>query len=173
MSEKNDQIIVVGHRNPDTDAITAALIYTKFLRRMNFNAKAYRLGELNNETKFVLKCAGVEQPEMIPDDLPQGTQVALVDHNESKENFDEFIILFNILGQQSIKDLKKFRVTHVVDHHKLGDLTTSEPVYLRFEPVGCTATILTKLFREHNFDIDQKMAFLLISAILSDTLHFR
>ncbi len=78
-----------------------------------------------------------------------------------------------ILGQQSLKDLKKMRVTHVVDHHKLGDLTTSEPVYLRFEPVGCTATILTKLFREHNLEIDQTMAVLLISAILSDTLHFR
>jgi len=64
-------------------------------------------------------------------------------------------------------------VTHVVDHHKLGDLKTSEPVYLRFEPVGCTATILTKLFRENSLEIDQKMAFLLISGILSDTLHFR
>ena len=95
MNEKNEQVIVVGHRNPDTDAITAALIYAEFLRRINVNAKAYRLGELNNETKFVLKCAGVEQPEMIPDDLPQGTQVALVDHNESKEHFDERIVLFN------------------------------------------------------------------------------
>jgi len=65
------------------------------------------------------------------------------------------------------------RVTHVVDHHKLGDLTTSEPVYLRFEPVGCTGTILTKLFNEHQLEIDQKLATLLLSAILSDTLHFR
>lgn len=72
-----------------------------------------------------------------------------------------------------MKDLKKMRVTRVVDHHKLGDLTTSEPVYLRFEPVGCTATILTKLFRENSMEIDQKLAFLLTSAILSDTLHFR
>lgn len=87
MSDKNDPVYVVGHRNPDTDAITAAIVYTEFLRRMNVNAKAYRLGDLNNETKFVLKCAGVEPPEMIPDDLPQGTQVALVDHNESMEKW--------------------------------------------------------------------------------------
>lgn len=78
-----------------------------------------------------------------------------------------------MLGEQSMKDLKKMRVTHVVDHHKLGDLSTSEPVYLRFEPAGCTATILTKLFRENNLEIDQKLAILLISAIFSDTLHFR
>lgn len=72
-----------------------------------------------------------------------------------------------------MKNVKKMRVTHVIDHHKIGDLTTSEPIFIRFEPVGCTATILTKLYRENNIDIDQNMAFLMISAILSDTLHFR
>jgi manganese-dependent inorganic pyrophosphatase len=85
MSDENKEVIVVGHRNPDTDAITAALVYADFLRRMNVNAKAYRLGDLNNETKFVLKTAGVEEPGMIPDNVPEGTQVALVDHNESKK----------------------------------------------------------------------------------------
>lgn len=70
-------------------------------------------------------------------------------------------------------NLKTMRVTHVIDHHKLGDLTTSEPAYLRFEPVGSTATILTKLYREDKFPINKQTALLLISAILSDTLHFR
>ncbi len=83
MSDKNDEVIVIGHCNPDTDAITAALVYSDFLRRMNINAKAYRLGDLNNETKFVLKSADVEAPDMIPDNVPEGTQVVLVDHNES------------------------------------------------------------------------------------------
>ncbi len=158
MGDNKEEVIVVGHLNPDTDAITAALVYAEFLRRMNVNAKAYRLGHLNNETKFVLKTVGVEEPEMIPDNVPEGTEVALVDHNES---------------QQSMKDLDKMRVTRIVDHHKLGGLTTPEPLYLRFEPVGCTATILTKLFRENNLEIDKKIASLLISAILSDTLHFQ
>lgn len=72
-----------------------------------------------------------------------------------------------------MENLDKMHVTHVVDHHKLGDLTTPAPVFLRFEPVGCTATILTKLFRENCLEMDQKTAFLLTSAILSDTLHFR
>jgi len=89
MNDINNQIVVFGHRNPDTDAITAALVYAEFLRRMNVNAKAYRLGDLNNETKFVLQTAGVEQPDMIPENIPEGTQVALVDHNESrKSNFE-------------------------------------------------------------------------------------
>ena len=177
MSNKNKETIVVGHRNPDTDAITATLVFSDFLRRMNVNAKPYRLGDLNNETKFILKAAGVKEPEMLPDDVPDGTEVALVDHNESRRFvFNCFIhnlFSFLHLGEQSMKNLKKMRVTHVIDHHKLGDLTTSEPAYLRFETVGCCATILTKLYRENNLDIDQKMAFLLTSAILSDTLHFR
>jgi manganese-dependent inorganic pyrophosphatase len=72
-----------------------------------------------------------------------------------------------------MKNLNKMNVMYVVDHHKLGDLTTPHPVYLRFEPVGCTATILTKLYRENQLNIDEKTALLLVSAILSDTLHFR
>jgi manganese-dependent inorganic pyrophosphatase len=84
MGNQNKELIVLGHRNPDTDAITAAIVYTDFLRQMNVTAKAYRLGDLNNETKFVLKTADVKEPEMLPDNIPDGTEVALVDHNESK-----------------------------------------------------------------------------------------
>ncbi|CAF1413021.1 unnamed protein product [Rotaria sordida] len=153
-----NQVFVFGHRNPDTDAIVSALVYAAFLRRMKINAKAYRLGNLNKETQFVLKTAGIQPPNMLPSDLANGTAVALVDHNES---------------QQSMENLKNMRVKYVVDHHKLGDLTTSEPIYIRFEPVGCTATILTKMYRENQLRISQKIALLLIPAILSDTLHFR
>ncbi|CAF2376076.1 unnamed protein product [Rotaria sp. Silwood2] len=157
MNNKNE-IMVFGHRNSDTDSIITALVFADFLRRIKINAKAYRLSDLDNETKFVLKTVGIEQPDMLPNNLPDGTEVALMDHNES---------------QHSMENLKKMRVTYVIDHHKLGDLTTSEPVFLRFEPVGSAATILTKLHIEHQLDIDQKTALLLISAIISDTLHFR
>jgi nanoRNase/pAp phosphatase (c-di-AMP/oligoRNAs hydrolase) len=81
-----NKVFVFGHRNPDTDTITSALIYASFLRSTHINAKAYRLGDLNNETKFVLKTAGIEEPDMLPDHLANGTQVALVDHNESELN---------------------------------------------------------------------------------------
>ena len=82
-SDKYQETLVLGHRNPDTDAITAAIVYADFLNRMNIKAKAYRLGDLNNETKFVLKTVGIQAPEMLPKDVPDGTAVALVDHNES------------------------------------------------------------------------------------------
>lgn len=150
-------ISVFGHLNPDTDAITAAVVYANFLHRTGHDATAYRLGEPNLETVFVLREAGLDLPPLLTE-LPAGSQVALVDHNESA---------------QSIPGLHDLNVTHVVDHHKLGDLVTNMPLYLRFEPLGSTATVLTKLHREANLPLDPSDARLLLSAILSDTLHFR
>ena len=91
-------LVVIGHRNPDTDAITAAIVYTHLLRQLQFKANAYRLGELNNETKFVLKAADVQQPDMLPDSLPDGTNVALVDHNESNACIDALSVFHFIPG---------------------------------------------------------------------------
>lgn len=79
-----NEVFVFGHRNPDTDAVASALVYADFLRRGKINAKAYRLGDLNNETKFVLKKAGIKIPDPLPSHLVDGTAVALVDHNESE-----------------------------------------------------------------------------------------
>lgn len=150
-------IAVFGHLNPDTDAITAALVYANLLSRQGTPAVAYRLGELNFETTFVLHGAGVTVPELLST-LPDGHEVALVDHNESA---------------QSLGNLKKLNITRVVDHHRLGDLETSQPATLRFDPVGCTATILLRLHLEANLPVEPADARLLLSAVLSDTLHFR
>jgi len=150
-------IAVFGHLNPDTDAITAALVYANLLRRQGEEATAYRLGELNFETAFVLQETAVSAPELLSS-LPEGHQVALVDHNESA---------------QSLPGLKTLNVTHVVDHHRLGDLETAQPATLRFDPVGCTATVLLRLHLEANLAVEPLDAKLLLSAVLSDTLHFR
>lgn len=150
-------LAVFGHLNPDTDAITAALVYARLLTRQGVDAQAFRLGELNFETAFVLREAGMDAPALLPE-LPAGAAVALVDHNESA---------------QSAPNLAELNVTRVVDHHKLGDLSTAQPAYLRFEPVGCTGTILLKLHREAGLSVEPLDARLMLSAVLSDTLHFR
>lgn len=150
-------IAVFGHTNPDTDAITSALVYASFLNRTGVSATAYRLGDLNNETTFVLERVGVSAPEKVSS-LPAKTPVALTDHNEAA---------------QSISNLGELEIKYIVDHHKVGALSSSEPIYLRFEPVGCTGTILTKLFIEHNLHLEGWEATLLLSAIVSDTLYFR
>ncbi|CAM4805574.1 unnamed protein product [Rotaria magnacalcarata] len=153
-----DEVAVFGHLNPDTDSIATAIGYAALLRSMGINAKAYRLGDLNKETEFVLNTAQVQSPDVLSEDIPDGSEVVLVDHNERS---------------QSISNLVNMNITYVIDHHKLGDLTTSQPAYIRFEPVGCTATILAKMYLEKNIPIDRATATLLLSAIISDTLHFR
>ncbi|ANE44583.1 manganese-dependent inorganic pyrophosphatase [Deinococcus puniceus] len=150
-------LAVFGHLNPDTDAISAALVYARLLTRQGVEAQAYRLGDLNFETAFVLRELGIDAPPLLPQ-LAPGSAVALVDHNESA---------------QSVSNLSELDVTRVVDHHKLGDLTTSQPAYLRFEPVGCTGTLLLKLHLEAHLPVEVTDAKLMLSAILSDTLHFR
>ena len=150
-------IAVFGHLNPDTDAIASALVYARLLTRQGHAAQAYRLGDLNFETAHVLREMGLDAPELLPD-LAPGSEVALVDHNESA---------------QSAPGLADYHVSRVVDHHKLGDLTTSAPAYLRFEPVGSTSTLLLKLWREAGLSVETQDARLMLSAILSDTLHFR
>lgn len=150
-------LAVFGHLNPDTDAVASALVYASLLTRQGLPAQAYRLGDLNFETAFVLRELGLEAPPQLPE-LAAGTAVALVDHNESA---------------QSAPNITDLTVTRVVDHHKLGDLVTSQPPFLRFEPVGCTATILLKLHREAGLTVAPREATLMLSAILSDTLHFR
>ncbi len=150
-------ISVFGHLNPDTDAVTSAVVFANFLNRSGLEARAYRLGSLNKETAFVLQKLDLNSPPLL-ETLPKGERVALVDHNESA---------------QSLPGLAELVVTHVVDHHKLGDLQTSVPIFLRFEPLGSTGTLLAKLHREANLMIEPQDAALMLSAMLSDTLHFR
>jgi len=145
---------VFGHKNPDTDTITSSLVMTNFEQKLgNKDAVACRLGNVNKETEFVLNYLGIEAPELI-ESVEDGANVILVDHNSSKESID---------------NLDKVNILKVVDHHKLA-LETSYPLFYRAEAVGCTETIMYKLYRENGVEIDKKIATLMLSAIISDTL---
>lgn len=152
-------ILVFGHKTPDTDAITSAIVMTDWLTQQNLTATAYRLGELNQETQFLLNFANVQAPKLLTaDELAniENPLLALTDHNES---------------QQSIENLTHFPIGYVIDHHKLGDLTTSEPAYIRIEPVGSTCTILYKLYQEYQLTLNPTLATLMAGAVISDTLN--
>ena len=82
----------------------------------------------------------------------------LVDHNEVS---------------QAVENIQDADILEIIDHHRLGSLETITPIYFRNEPVGCTATIVTRMYHERGVDIPPKIAGLLCSAILSDTLLFR
>jgi manganese-dependent inorganic pyrophosphatase len=85
-------------------------------------------------------------------------QVILVDHNESP---------------QSVDGIESAEVLEVIDHHRIGGITTTAPVYFRNQPLGCTSTIIAQLYQENQVEIDPIMAGIMCSAILSDTLCFK
>lgn len=85
-------------------------------------------------------------------------QLILVDHNEES---------------QAVDGIEDADILEIIDHHRLGSLETLGPVFFRNEPVGCTATILERMYRENNVEITKPIAGLLCSAIISDTLMFR
>ncbi len=145
---------IFGHKNPDTDSITSSLVMANFERKMgNSEAVACRLGNINKETEYVLNYLGIEAPELI-ENVEDGANVILVDHNSPKESID---------------NLENVNILKVVDHHKIA-LETSYPLFYRAEPVGCTETVMYKLYKENGVEIDKTIATLMVSAIISDTL---
>ncbi len=147
---------IIGHKNPDTDSICSAIAYQDFLTKQGIEAKAFALGELNNETKLVLEKFQVEAPEIISE-LSQGSEVTLVDHNEEK---------------QTIDNAKELDITEIFDHHKV-DFKTDKPISILVKPLGSTCSIIAEKYFEESVELDKKIASLLLAAILSDTLFFR
>jgi len=153
-----EKVYVIGHQNPDTDSITSAIVYAHLKRELGMNAEAVRLGEIQNEAAFALEKFGFEAPRLIETASPDVKQIILVDHNEK---------------QQSVKDIEEVQVIEVIDHHRIANFKTADPLYFRAEPVGCTATILNKLYKENGVEIPANIAGLMLSAIISDSLLFK
>ncbi|WP_214857135.1 manganese-dependent inorganic pyrophosphatase [Exiguobacterium sp. s191] len=153
-----EKVLVFGHKNPDTDTITSAIAYAELKKALGVNAEAIRLGEMNDETLFALDTFKVTAPRLVTEVATEASHVILVDHNER---------------QQSANDIDTVTVTEVIDHHRIANFETSDPVYYRAEPVGCTATILNKLYKEHGVAIKPEIAGLMLSAIISDSLLFK
>jgi manganese-dependent inorganic pyrophosphatase len=84
-------------------------------------------------------------------------KVIMVDHNERS---------------QSVDGLEQADIIEIIDHHRIADIQTDAPLFSRLEPVGCTATIVYKIYKENSIEIPKDMAGLMLSAILSDTLNF-
>lgn len=153
-----EKILIFGHQNPDTDTICSAIAYADLKNKLGFNAEPVRLGQVNGETQYALDYFKQESPRLVETAANEVNGVILVDHNER---------------QQSIKDIEDVQVLEVIDHHRIANFETAEPLYYRAEPVGCTATILNKMYKENNVTIEKEIAGLMLSAIISDSLLFK
>lgn len=150
--------LVFGHKNPDTDAIVAAKAFSYLENKLGAETEAVALGAPNEETKFVLDHFDEATPRVITSAKDEVEAVMLVDHNEA---------------QQSVDDIAQLQVTHVVDHHRIANFETTAPLFYHAEPLGCCSTIIYKLFKQNEVEVPAKLAGLMLSAIISDTLLFK
>jgi len=122
-------VYVYGHKNPDTDSVCAAIAVADLKSKLGVEAKPAMQGELNPESKFVLEKFGVDAPEIISS--AKDKQLILVDHSDLA---------------QSLDDLAEGEILGIVDHHKLGDVTTPNPLECWIWPVGCTCTVIKYMY---------------------------
>ncbi|MFH0932158.1 MAG: DHH family phosphoesterase, partial [bacterium] len=146
-------VIIIGHKNPDTDSVVATLAYFNLKTKLGENVEPAIAGPLNNETKFVLSYLNIEPPKLI-ESLEQ-KQVILLDHGDFS---------------QTTAGIDSAEIVEVVDHHPVGGIKTESPILYRAEPVGSTCTVLVKFFQEKGQEIEKEIAGLLLAGIISDTL---
>ncbi|MCJ2163910.1 MULTISPECIES: manganese-dependent inorganic pyrophosphatase [unclassified Pseudodesulfovibrio] len=149
-------ILVVGHKNPDTDTVACAIGAADLYTKRGMAAKAVTQSEIAPESAFVLKKFGFAAPEIVADATDQ--QIILVDHTDIS---------------QTIDNLDKGELLAVVDHHKLGDITTSGPLEMWVWPVGCSCTVLKSMYDFYDIEIPANIAGIMLCAILSDTVMFK
>ncbi len=142
-------IIVIGHKNPDTDSVVSAKVFANFLGE---DAVSRIAGEVNRETEFIFSYFKEDLPKIITED--EDAEFFLVDHNEI---------------MQSVA--KKEKICGVLDHHTISGLKTDKPIFFRVEPVGSTATLIYKMMKEKGVSPTEKETGLLLAGIISDTLN--
>lgn len=151
------KLLVFGHQNPDTDAIASSYGWA-YLERAAWgsDAEAVALGTPNEETAFALEYFGVAAPRVVTSAKAEGAEkVVLTDHNEF---------------QQSISDIREVEVAGVVDHHRVANFETANPLYMLLEPVGSASSIVYRQFKQHGVAVPKEVAGLLLSGLISDTL---
>lgn len=147
--------LIFGHKNPDTDSICSALAYADLKAKSGADVEAVRLGTVSSETQFALDTFAMAPPRLVESVAGESSHVILVDHNER---------------QQSVRDIGEVTIIEVIDHHRIANFETAGPLYYRAEPVGSTATIVLKMYREKGIAVEPRIAGLMLSAIISDTL---
>ncbi len=147
---------VVGHKIPDSDSICSAIALAYLKTALGEETVPASLGELSPETLFILEKFNLEQPEIKTSYADES--IYIVDHSDRVQGPD---------------DIDKANILGIVDHHKLGDITTSAPLECWIRPVGCTSTIIKMMFDFYNVEIPQNIAGAMMCAILSDTVIYK
>lgn len=148
--------LVIGHMNPDTDSIISAIVAADLYKKRGMDVTPAAQGAPTPETEFVLKKFGLSAPQVVND--VAGKQLYLVDYSDLA---------------QAPQGMDSATVLGIVDHHKLGDVTTSAPLEAWIWPVGCSNTVLKAMYDFYGIEIPKNIAGAMLCAILSDTVIFK
>ena len=152
MGEIKYMIYVTGHKSPDSDTVGSSIAYADLLRQLGYDAKAVVLGNINRESEYILKTAGLDTPELLED--ASGENMVLVDHSEYTQSAD---------------GLENATIISIIDHHNDGAVTTGNQIIYDARPLGSTATIIWLRYRNYGLQPDKQIAAVMLGAILSDT----
>ena len=147
---------IFGHTNPDSDSIIGAISLAYLKNQLGEDCIATRQGDISPETEFILNKFGATVPELKTSYA--GENVYLVDFSDLA---------------QAPKDIKEATILGIVDHHKLGDITTDTPLECWIRPIGCSNTVIKEMFDYYGIDIPKNLAGMMMCAILSDTVIFK
>jgi manganese-dependent inorganic pyrophosphatase len=147
---------VFGHTTPDSDSIVGAISLSYLKNQLGESCIATRQGEINPETAFILEKFNFEAPEL----------------KTSYAGEDVYLVDFSDIAQAP-KDILEANIKGIVDHHKLGDITTSAPLEMWVRPIGCSNTVIKQMFDYYDVAIPKALAGMMMCAILSDTVIFK
>ncbi|MBD5417855.1 MAG: manganese-dependent inorganic pyrophosphatase [Desulfovibrio sp.] len=148
--------LVIGHMNPDTDSIVSAIAAADLYAKRGIDVTAAAQAAPTPETAFVLEKFGLPAPKIVNDVAGQ----------------DLFLVDFSDLAQAPA-GMDSATVLGIVDHHKLGDVTTASPIEAWIWPVGCTCTVIKNMYDFYGVELSRNVAGAMLSAILSDTVIFK
>ncbi len=147
---------VFGHTSPDSDSIVGAISLSYLKNQLGEDCVPTRQGEISAETEFILNKFGGTLPELKTS--VAGEKVYIIDFSDKA---------------QAPKDIMQATILGIVDHHKLGDLTTDTPLECWIRPIGCSNTVVKEMYDYHKVEIPKDIAGMMMCAILSDTVIFK
>ena len=156
LGEIDGQICVFGHKSPDSDTVCGSIAYAELLKKLGYDAQAYILEPVNHETAFILKEAGVEVPPILED--ASGKNVVMIDHSDYG---------------QSVAGLQDARILSIIDHHNAGTVSTGSQLIYDARPLGSASTVIWLRYMNYGVSVDEKVAKLLLGALLSDTSNMK
>jgi manganese-dependent inorganic pyrophosphatase len=147
---------IFGHTSPDSDSIIGAIALSYLKNELGEDCIPTCQGEISAETQFILDRFNATAPELKTS--VAGEKVYLIDFSDLA---------------QAPKDIKEATILGIVDHHKLGDITTDTPLECWIRPIGCSNTIVKEMFDFYKVEIPADLAGMMMCAILSDTVIFK